>query len=809
MYIIIFSAYQKIKYVIYKTKLSGPEYEELKDYRSKYPKVEFHKIEFIKGDPSFNKTTQFLKFIDLFSESIPQILIQLIIYKMKKNLIIDFFRDFLSLFSSSTTFNTVLSSQIITISTSFISIAVSINLFLLNRDKPEVFYYYKPEEIKAKTLRQVTIFIWYLLVVIPRLVLIFLLILNIEIKIFNVAIFTSFFLFAFIVSIITVGKEYFFSVNNKHRFKKYLKLICNAISVFMYSAVGVYKIIILKKEVNTEKGNTNWRYIVYYLLFWIQNIVFVLILFFCSLKSYLMILFIVVPLPIAVLFQIFYEMMERKKICNCFANCCKESEEEKNLNELLFKYEIYISGKSDSNRINKTINSLDDDYDLKYYNSSENKYDDEKKLVIMLGAKLFISIHGESSNDKEIATARRLNKPILFICEEISNYQTNFESNEKRIVHTQLEDTLKNYYKLITESMKKIFPYKYYDVKEYLESNDNVSSALNGTIYFLKNKLFFVMSKDNEQNCAIYTLENDKVEKVVIERDLPDSFKICVYNNNETTKLIVYNYLNDALTLNIFEVKSDQIEFLKVVNIENIKKNFDRIEVNATSNNYYGINKNTLCYFKIENDRFEIISEVEIKSLISIRVFKEELFVINYDQDQFKLSTFLGKTNELELKRKCFLIDNITFNFKCFDVNEKFIFLFGKFKNDSFNKANCVSLFLIDRKSSELTLMELNTSKVKQCFNFINTDEIFNFVVYDSKIIFLQTKKNLIKMEFNNNNPIKNNPIVNTTNGEELNVDEFKKDTFNHGNFRRNTKGDKNSEDEITTLNNNLDENGK
>ena len=186
MYIIIFSAYQKIKYVIYKTKLSGPEYEEFKESRSKYPKVEFHKIEFIKGDPSFNKTTKFLKFIDLFSESIPQILIQLIIYKMKKNLIRDFFRDFFSLFSSSTTFNTVLSSQIITISTSFISIAVSINLFLLNRDKPEVFYYYKPEEIKAKTLRQVTIFIWYLLVVIPRLVLIFLLILNIEIKIFNI-----------------------------------------------------------------------------------------------------------------------------------------------------------------------------------------------------------------------------------------------------------------------------------------------------------------------------------------------------------------------------------------------------------------------------------------------------------------------------------------------------------------------------------------------------------------------------------------------------------------------------------------------
>ena len=88
-----------------------------------------------KGEPPYKIKLQKIYIYELFSEAIPQIILQLIFYKI-------------SLFSSLTTLNTVWKSQITTILTSFTSVAVSIILFLLSHDTPEAFFHYKPNEKK-------------------------------------------------------------------------------------------------------------------------------------------------------------------------------------------------------------------------------------------------------------------------------------------------------------------------------------------------------------------------------------------------------------------------------------------------------------------------------------------------------------------------------------------------------------------------------------------------------------------------------------------------------------------------------------
>ena len=138
------------------------------------------------------------------------------------------------------------------------------------------------------------------------------------------------------------------------------------------------------------------------------------------------------------------------KLVNLFSFCgsCEQSEKEKIVHQLLYKYQIYISGELDSTEINS--NRLKEwfyeNYILTTYCSfNTTEINNERNLVRMMGADVFISIY---THDKivdtanEIETARILKMTIVIIyntLQEKQNDKREFRNNEIRIVFETLK----------------------------------------------------------------------------------------------------------------------------------------------------------------------------------------------------------------------------------------------------------------------------------------------------------------------------------------------------------------------------------
>ena len=581
----------------------------------------------------------------------------------------------------------------------------------------------------------------------------------------------------------------------------------------MYSAIGVFKITFdldhdeIRDTVYNTKGQKNWFYIVYYLLSWVQNVVFVLILFFNSTKSYLMISFIVLSFPIAVLFQIFYEMIERKQsssqCCNCLANWCKDSEEKMKLNELLFKYEIYISGKSDSKEINESINSLDQNYNLTCYNSSEGTFNNEENLVLMLGAKLFISVYGECSDNidsnrvgmnKEIATARRLKMPILFIYaseEQKRDDKRKYKNNETRTVFTELENSLKDKYGLIGNIKKNGHPYKSIKSIEYPIKNFYQSSNLVGTICSLKSENKLIFLRENPTNaCSLYTQDILNDEMVRIITGLDSSVKICV--NNRAKEIILYDFFSLRFNIHSFKVNSDMVLVSNCFKSGDVAVDVTEIEVNEITSHIYGMKLNKLFHF---NENFKLIEALIIDSMLRFRVFKDELFVLYRKiemEDYHYISLYREKNNKLKLKKTLAVDYSVIIDTGCFEITEKYILLMGKFRNKFNISTDGFYLFLIDRNGILLQKTRLDA--------FVS-DLIFNFVVVDDETIYFQINlRLLVKIKFNNGIYSQVNSIEKAGIEEESGVGYFQIETFNNEDVRRNTGLNGQSEVERTPL---------
>jgi hypothetical protein len=271
----------------------------------------------------------------MLTESIPQLILQIYIFQKKNDIFNVFYSseiDFLYL------------SQIGSIFTSIFSIIFGI----VGIYGYKAFYYYvqkritfgkirHPEkELVQKIGRFISLFLWYFSVVISRILLIALL------SSYKSYLISVLILFILIKSLILNSheKKYFEQTKFIKEFEKestdfselylrqgglvaienliYLKQksILKSILSFFYMIFGVYENIFINIEYDSDNfyiPRQTKNYIFFYVFFYIENIIFVIILYFGFNDNLRIIFFYVFTFPISVLIQILYRRVDKEE----------------------------------------------------------------------------------------------------------------------------------------------------------------------------------------------------------------------------------------------------------------------------------------------------------------------------------------------------------------------------------------------------------------------------------------------------------------------------------------------------------------
>jgi hypothetical protein len=279
--------------------------------------------------PKFVKNREALKQIEMLTESIPQLILQIYIFQ-KKN-------DIFNVFSSSVEKDSLYLLQIVCILASSFSIIFG----LIGIYGYKAFYYYEQKKILLDVeihpekglfqiiLRFISLFFWYSSIVISRILLIGLLLSHEP------------FLIILLISLIFISslilnrfeKNYFEQKKYITEFKlerKKIKTLSerqykqNIIGSFIYykpksvlkkiisvfnMIIGVYDNILIDIEYHSNTfyiPRQTKNYIIFYLLFYIENIIFAIILYFGYKNDLRIILFYVITFLISVAIQILY-----------------------------------------------------------------------------------------------------------------------------------------------------------------------------------------------------------------------------------------------------------------------------------------------------------------------------------------------------------------------------------------------------------------------------------------------------------------------------------------------------------------------
>ncbi len=327
MFIFIFintSSWEKIKWIWLKRRICQND-------------LDFRKIMITYKKPNFVKIREAVKQIEMLTESIPQLILQIYIFQTKN--------DIFNVFSSPSIFYELYkSAQIRSIFTSTLSIIFG----LISIYGYKAFYYYEYKRILLgrithpekgplqKIGRFISLFFWYFSVVISRILLI-------AIK----ASYELYLLLPFILAILIKSlilnsdeKKYFeqkkFIVEFEKETTDFRKLystekgfvdiekliyfkpksLLKSILSFFYMIFGVYDNVLINIEYHSNTfyiPRQTKNYLAFYFLFYIENIIFAMILYFGFNNNLRIIFFYVFTFPISVLIQILYRRVIKEE----------------------------------------------------------------------------------------------------------------------------------------------------------------------------------------------------------------------------------------------------------------------------------------------------------------------------------------------------------------------------------------------------------------------------------------------------------------------------------------------------------------
>ncbi len=319
--IINISSWEKIKWIWLKRRISQDD-------------VDTRKISLLRIKPVYIKNREALILIETATESIPQLILQIYIFQ-KKN-------DIFKVFSSPSIFYESPQIRSIIIST----FAIILGLIYIYWYK--AFYFYEQKRILLDKIRHpekgffqkigrfFSLMIWYFSVVISRILLSGL------ILTYEAYLIIPFISFIFIKSMIlnTLEKNYFKQKKFLKEFGKEINsfrdLICKeygednfekliyykqksllkSILTFFIMLFGVYENMLISIEYHSTSfyiPRQTKNYIIFYLLFYIENIIFAIILYFGFYNNFRIIFFYVFTFPISVLIQILYRRVDKEE----------------------------------------------------------------------------------------------------------------------------------------------------------------------------------------------------------------------------------------------------------------------------------------------------------------------------------------------------------------------------------------------------------------------------------------------------------------------------------------------------------------
>ncbi len=296
--------------------------------------LDTRKIKLTRKKPIFVKNREATKEIEMATESIPQLILQIYIFQMKN--------DIFNVFSSLVEIDFLFLSQIGSIITSSLSIIFG----MISIYGYKAFYYYEQKRVFINKIRHqekkfvqkigrfLSLFFWYFSVVFSRILLIGLIVSC------NLCLIIPLLSIIFIKSMIwdTLEEKYFdqkkFEAEfekEKEKFKKlsddeygpdyfenfyYYKKNSGVkkILTFFNMIFGVYGNIFINIEYHLDHfyiPRQTKNYIIFYVLFNIENIIFAIILYFGFNNNCGVIFFYVFTFPISVLIQILYKIWVR------------------------------------------------------------------------------------------------------------------------------------------------------------------------------------------------------------------------------------------------------------------------------------------------------------------------------------------------------------------------------------------------------------------------------------------------------------------------------------------------------------------
>ena len=697
-------------------------------------------------NPGYNKNRKLINNIEIITESMPQLVFQYYLYRQKNS-----FSDLFDLFFKSTTTANVSLKQARSIVTSSLSIIFGLSkVFGL-----DAFYKIEPKLVKAKKIRHIAVYIWYFLIVIPRLYLISLLVsmgATATLFFLSINLIKSFLLSSFdtTTSMKSLKFKYYF-----HETKIYF-LFLN----FCYSIVGVYKNIFIQYENAYHRRNAfkyaGSCYLFYYYLLYMQNIALYNYLHEYIIELNVIVkMFLVFGILIAAIVQMFYEIIENK--LDDKSSFSLKLNEKKGLEEYYNKYDAYISGDLSDKQNQKLVKWLNYRFNMECYCSFGNEEDYEKNFVRMMDAKLIISFHNqkfESNNlsneknfknakiyEREIETAKKLNKRILFI------NKSKPDQNSCKRTKNEIIKILKTDFGLI-KSLKSKNKHQYKQI-------DSINTFF---IYYIRNILHFnvlkkekklvFMGKDyvNKNSYFLYyfDMQNNKLTKID-DIKVNNDCLVCV--NNSSEQIIIFDNQNSA-----FKNYDFNFHFKNEIIIDKKKLRLHKIFVDKSNGHIYGMNHSTnkLFHFNEKHEQIEEFCWSQAKYLNTVIARLLYTFPCNHiSNDNPHVSVYKIEKNKLKLQ-KYIHFDPFIFPSGVLAINEKYIMLHGHY--DKMNLFMHQYFFLMNHQG--LLLQKTNVDFAVNLVDFIMYDDYFNIYCLAEN-----TKEEaiLVKISFyKNNNEISN-----------------------------------------------------
>ena len=428
-------------------------------------------------------------------------------------------------------------------------------------------------------------------------------------------------------------------------------------------------------------------------------------------------------------------------------NFKKASDESKNIVfRLMYKFQIYICGEVNIHGFDnkKIIRHLDSVHDISV--CSSNQFNEEEKLIALMGTKLCIYVFNENNlHEKEIEAANKLKIPIL----RIMNTNRRFDIYEKCKEYVYFESfeyfekILCDKYKIISEVKEEIdVPFKYIDSVNYVGSNFKYLEfidSLNSPRTLLLGRQHYLSHSLSKCYYYLYELSSNCGDSLIKLNNLffQQSFKYCLNKN----KLFQY----DSEKFIIYDVSGDE-DFQEESQILDINE-FNQILVDEK--NIYGIERYSN-HLYIFNENYEIMDQITkvIDRIFLMKFFKNRLFILsgsyyeNYFTDQIeeissdnnlyisiytKASYVIYNYKEYLSLEKKFPLHIVT-NPRGLHISEKYVMTIGNYKNK-------IEMIVLEIKylfifNHDGILLHKTNLEIKQ--------EITDFIIINSELFLIQ-----------------------------------------------------------------------